>query len=330
MPPSPAIPGQRKRTAKAHAASKDAPKPKVSRANEKPLSIPGKDGGPDATVHVGDCRDVLTTIPEAAAGKVDLIFADPPFNWSATYDRWEDDLPHNEYLDFTYAWLAACVKALRPGGSLWVNIPDDWAAEIVVYLKGKCRMELANWCIWHYRFGQNTRSRFISSKVHALYFVKPESAKGKRTWNHLEIVEPSDRATTYGDKRTLSKRDGVPPGMRVPMDVWYGKFWGRIQGNNKERAARHHNQLPEIYLARVIRACSNEGDVVIDPFLGSGTTGVVAHKLKRRFIGIEFSPENAASAAARIKKGPHRDPSAPFEGSPIFKTRRSLDLESEP
>ena len=120
MPPSPAIPGQRKRTAKAHAASKDAPKPKAARSNEKPLSIPGKEGGPSATVLVGDCREVLMKIPEAATGKVDLIFADPPFNWSATYDRWSDDLPHNEYLDFTYAWLDACVKALRPGGSLWV------------------------------------------------------------------------------------------------------------------------------------------------------------------------------------------------------------------
>lgn len=318
------MPGQRKRTAKAHAASKVAPRRKSAVAGDAEHTIPGHEGGPDATVLVGDCREKLSAIPQAKAGKVDLIFADPPFNWSATYDRWEDDLPHNEYLEFTYDWLKACVKALRPGGALWVNIPDDWAAEIVVFLK-KCGMEMANWCIWHYRFGQNTRSRFISSKVHALYFVKPG---GKRTWKHLDIVEPSDRATTYGDKRTLSKRDGVPPGMRVPMDVWYGKYWGRIQGNNKERRAKHHNQLPEIYLARVIRACSDEGDVVIDPFLGSGTTGVVARALKRRFIGIEFSPENAASAVERIRKGPHRDPAAPFDGSPIFKTRRSLAAES--
>jgi site-specific DNA-methyltransferase (adenine-specific) len=322
MSPSPAIPGQRKRTAKAHAASQTPSKVKA-KPGKREIVIDGHDGGPGASVFIGDCREIFPTIPEAAAGKVDLIFADPPFNWSATYDRWEDDLPHNEYLDFTYAWLEACVKALRPGGSLWVNIPDDWAAEIVVYLK-KSGMEMANWCIWHYRFGQNTRSRFISSKVHALYFVKPG---GERTWKHLDILEPSDRLTTYGDKRTLSKRDGVPAGMRVPMDVWYGKYWGRIQGNNKERRSHHHNQLPEIYLARVIRACSEPGDIVIDPFLGSGTTGVVARALKRRFIGIEFSPENAASAADRIKNGPHRDPAAPFDASPIFKTRRSLETD---
>ena len=112
----------------------------------------------------------------------------------------------------------------------------------------------------------------------------------------------SDRASTYGDKRTLNKKDGMPAGMRVPMDVWYGPNWGRIQGNNKERRPRHHNQLPEVYLERVIEACSNPGDLVMDPFLGSGTTGVVAHALKRRFIGCEFSPDNARSAFERIHK----------------------------
>lgn len=316
----------RKRTAKAHAASKDPELKAPPKSSKNTHDIAGVDGGPAAQILVGDCRTILPTIPEVATGKVDLIFADPPFNWSAPYDRWVDDMPHNKYLDFTYEWTRLCANALRPGGAFWINIPDDWAAEIVVFLKGKCGLELANWCIWHYRFGQNTRARFISSKVHALYFVKPG---GVRTWNHLDILEPSDRATTYGDKRTLSKRDGVPPGMRVPMDVWYGKYWGRIQGNNKERRSRHHNQLPEIYLARVVRACSNEEDLVIDPFLGSGTTGVVAHALKRRFIGIEFSKENAASALQRFEKGPHRDPRAPFGGSAIFETRRSLNEPSE-
>jgi site-specific DNA-methyltransferase (adenine-specific) len=319
----------RKRVAKAHAASKDPALARPARSSNAQHTIPSKTGGPDASVLVGDCRVILPVIPEAAASKVDLIFADPPFNWSVPYDRWADCMPDDQYLAFTHEWTSACADALRPGGALWINIPDDWAAEIVVHLKRTVGLELANWCIWHYRFGQNARSRFISSKVHALYFVKPGGGGRDRTFNSIDIAEPSDRATTYGDKRTLSKRDGMPAGLRVPMDVWYGKFWGRIQGNNKERRSRHHNQLPEIYLARVVRACSNPGDLVIDPFLGSGTTGVVAHALSRRFIGIEFSPENAASAAERIKKGPHRDPTAPFESTPIFQTRRSLRIGSD-
>jgi DNA modification methylase len=264
---------------------------------------------PQLRIYTGDCRTIIPRIPEAAAGQFDLVFADPPFNWNRAYDEWDDGMPREDYLKFTREWLDLCAAALRPGGSFWVNIPDDTAAEIVVHLKS-IGLEMENWCIWHYRFGQNTKERFINSKVHALWFVKPAPSQGNgrrcRTWNATEILEPSDRATTYFDPRTENKRDGMPAGMRVPMDVWYGPYWGRIQGNNKERRARHDNQLPEVYLERVIRACSNEGDLVMDPFLGSGTTGVVAHALKRRFVGCEYSEANAASSLERIQAGPTR------------------------
>lgn len=260
---------------------------------------------PEARVYVGDCRELLPRIPEVRAGVVDLVFADPPFNWNRAYDEWDDRMPEKEYLQFTRDWLDLCIGALRPGGALWVNIPDDWAAEIVVHLKDR-GLAMENWCIWHYRFGQNTTGRYINSKVHALYFLKGEARGKLRTWNAQEVLEPSDRATTYFDKRTLAKTDGMPAGMRVPMDVWYGQYWGRVQGNNTERRGYHDNQLPEVYLERVIRSTSNEGDLVLDPFLGSGTTGVVAHALRRRFIGTEFSEKNAESAVARMRAGPVR------------------------
>jgi DNA modification methylase len=95
------------------------------------------------------------------------------------------------------------------------------------------------------------------------------------------------------------------------MDVWYGPFWGRVQGNNKERRHYHDNQLPEAYLERVVLCSSNEGDLVLDPFLGSGTTGVVAHALKRRFIGCEFSVQNGKNAYERMAAGPVRKLGSP-------------------
>ena len=257
---------------------------------------------PSTRVYVGDCRELIPQIPQCAAHKVDLIFADPPFNWQVKYDEWDDGLPRDEYLKFTENWLDACVAALAPRGSLWVNIPDDTAAEIVVYLKNEHKLAMINWCVWHYRFGQNRLGSFIQSKVHALYFVKDAD---HRVWNKDDILEPSDRATTYFDPRTHNKKIGTN-GLRVPMDVWYGKYWGRIQGNNKERRPNHQNQLPEVYLERVIRACSDEGMLVMDPFLGSGTTGLIARELNRRFIGTEYSRANAKSAFERIKEGPIR------------------------
>jgi len=281
---------------------------------------------PELRVYIGDCRQRLSGVPEVRAGVVDLVFADPPFNWNRAYDKWDDAMPREDYLAFTREWLDLCIGALRPGGALWVNIPDDTAAEIVMHLKGR-GLEMENWCIWHYRFGQNIKTRFINSKVHALYFTKPAGFDGpQRTWNVDAVLEPSDRATTYFDPRTYDKKDGVAAGMRTPLDVWYGQYWGRIQGNNKERRPNHDNQLPEVYLERVIRACSNAGDLVMDPFLGSGTTGVMAHALKRRFIGCEFSAENAKSAFARIKKGTTRplgDGAQINEGSAIFAPRRT-------
>ncbi len=311
---------------------------------------------------MGDCRNMLLQIKEVRAGTVDLVFADPPFNWKRAYDRWNDDMPEREYLEFTYDWLDLCVRALRPGGAMWVNIPDDWAAEIVCYLKGRPvslsggegakateasgrsqttlrtvpkPMHMQNWCVWHYRFGQNTTERFINSKVHALYFTRDEALgwggssnapepvrhAGQRIWNPDAVLEMSDRAAIYEDPRTLSKKDGIAPGMRVPMDVWYGKFWGRVQGNNKERRGYHDNQLPEVYLERVIRACSKEGDLVLDPFVGSGTTAVVAHALGRHFIGTEFSSANAKSASERIKAGPIRLGESQGQSSAIFPHR---------
>ncbi len=230
---------------------------------------------------------------------MDIVFADPPFNWDVNYGKWQDNMPRDEYLKFTYEWLDACLRVLAPHGSIWVNIPDDTAAEVVVYLKGK-NLTMMNWCIWHFRFGQCRNSNFIVSKVHVLYFVKDPA---KRIWNPDQVREPSDRATTYADART---RRTQTPGLRVPLDVWYGQYWGRIQGNNKERRAKHENQIPEVYMDRVIRACSNEGNLVLDPFLGSGTTSTVARALRRRSIGIEYSKAIAKSAFERIKHGPVR------------------------
>jgi site-specific DNA-methyltransferase (adenine-specific) len=251
---------------------------------------------PATDVYVGDCRAVLAALPERS---VDLLFADPPFNWDVAYGEWDDARPRQEYLSFTHEWLDACLRVLGPRGSLWVNIPDDTAAEVVVHLKQR-GLVMINWCIWHFRFGQHRVGNFIVSKVHALYFARD---RDDRTWNPQEVLEPSDRAAIYADRRTRTTRQ---PGLRVPLDVWYGPHWGRIQGNNRERRKNHQNQIPEVYLERVIRACSNEGDLVLDPFLGSGTTCTVARGLQRRSIGIEYSAANAASAFARIEAGPVR------------------------
>lgn len=247
---------------------------------------------PDTRLYIGDCRDILPALPDR--GSVDLVFADPPFNWEVPYDNWEDGMPRDAYERFTFDWLDGCLEALAPHGSIWVNVPDDTAAEVVMHLKRR-GLVMINWCVWHFRFGQNRESSFIMSKVHALYFAKDPDA---RIWRPERIMEPSDRASIYGDPRTQAKERHA--GRRVPMDVWYGPWWGRVQGNNRERRSQHHNQLPEAYLERVILACSDQDSLVLDPFCGSGTTSTVARAYGRRSITIEHGPANAASAWERI------------------------------
>jgi len=251
---------------------------------------------PATDIYVGDNREIL---PYIKAESVDLIFADPPFNLDVDYGEWRDNLPRETYIRFTYEWLDACLRVLAPHGSIWINIADDTAAEVVMYLKQK-GLSMINWCIWHFRFGQCQNASFIVSKVHVLYFVKDPTG---RIWNPSQVLEPSDRATTYADPRT---RKTQTPSLRVPLDVWYGQYWGRIQGNNKERRRSHKNQIPELYMERVIRACSKEGNLVLDPFLGSGTTCMVARALNRRSVGIELSGKIAKSAFESVQGGPAR------------------------
>jgi len=251
-----------------------------------------------ARVLVGDCRDLIPGI----AGPLDLIFADPPFNIGVDYGDGGDgdSMSAGAYRDFTADWVGLCAGKLRPGGSLFVHVGDGCVYDVLAAADA-AGLERVNWIIWHYRFGQYTAARFIPSKAHLFWLVRPPLSE--RTWNLKEAQEDSVRLK-MGDKRVGDS----PHGGRRPMcDVWYGPLLGRVQGNNRERRPLHPNQLPEMYLSRVIRVASNPGDRVLDPFTGSGTTGTVAVSLGRDFIGIERNPDFAASAIARIRAGAVRD-----------------------
>jgi site-specific DNA-methyltransferase (adenine-specific) len=124
------------------------------------------------------------------------------------------------------------------------------------------------------------------------------------TWNPESVLVESDRASTYGDKRIHETENG---GKRLPGTVWGipsdGPFWGRVQGNSRERRKGHPNQLPEVYLERLLLAYTNAGDRVLDPFAGSGTTATVAGALGRSCVTIDTSQQNVESVADRIEKG---------------------------
>jgi site-specific DNA-methyltransferase (adenine-specific) len=204
-----------------------------------------------------------------------------------------------EYLTWLHKVIEVSSSKLRPGGAFWLHLPDALVVHGYMALRF-CGLVPVNWVILHQEFGQYTDLRFIPSKVHGLYFVRPG---GLRVWNVREALEPSLRAR-IGDKRVRTARFR---GSRPWLDVWYGENLGRVQGNNAERWRNHPNQLPELYLARIIRATTRVGDRILDPCLGSGTTAVVGAALWRPVWGVEKNGALCRSAVARIKRGCVRD-----------------------
>jgi site-specific DNA-methyltransferase (adenine-specific) len=248
----------------------------------------------------GDCLEHLADLPP---GCVDLAFADPPFNIGYDYDVYHDRQSRADYLAWTERWLAEVRRVLAPAGALYVAIGDEYAAEVKVRLDA-LGLELRNWIVWHYTFGVHCTRKFNRSHAHVLYYV----ADPKRfTFNADAVRVPSARQTTYADRR-------ANPAGKVPDDTWVLRpqeeercfrpdsdtwFVPRVCGTFKERTG-HPCQMPEAVLERIVRVSSNPDDLVLDPFAGSGTTLAVAHRLGRRYLGIELSAEYAEGIRRRL------------------------------
>lgn len=264
----------------------------------------------------GDCLASMAALP---AGCLDLIFADPPYNIGYPYDKYEDTLEEDQYVQWTNQWVDACARLLKPSGSLYILIGDEYAAQTRMHLRTlekEGKLVFRNWIIWHYTFGQNCRSKFNRSHAHLFYCVGPAALKGVKlanmpfTFNKEAVAVPSARQTTYADAR-------ANPSGKMPDDTWYlrpqeadGSFFrpdedtwylSRLCGTFKERQGWHPCQLPEALLERIIGLSSNPGDVVFDPFTGSGTTLAVAARMGRQWLGCELSEDYAARALQRIE-----------------------------
>jgi site-specific DNA-methyltransferase (adenine-specific) len=246
------------------------------------------------TLVQGDCIEWLNRQEE---GFVDLVFADPPFNIGYKYDVYEDRKGYQEYYDWTHEWMAACERVLKPTGAFWVAIGAEYAAEVRM-IGRQLGLTLRNWVMWHYTFGQNAKAKFARAHTHLFYFTKSPT---DFTFNREAVAVLSDRQKEYNDKRAASLG-------RMPFDVW--TEFPRVCGTFGERKGWHPCQMPEALLARIVRACSNRDELVLDPFAGSGTTLVVAKKLGRRYLGTELSEDYATNVRERLTETDAPDPDA--------------------
>ena len=285
-------------------------------------------------IHQGDCVELLGAIEDES---IDLAFADPPFNIGFEYDEYHDDHEDEDYLEWCEQWIGQLYRVLKPTGAFWLAIGDEYAAELKVAAK-EIGFTPRNWIVWYYTFGQNCTRKFNRSHAHLFHFVKDEELHTFNAQDPLVRV-PSARALVYGDRRANPKG-------RLPDDTWVLRpqdlrdqsdalqpmddtwFFSRVAGTFKERQGFHGCQMPEQLLGRIVRISSNEGDVVLDPFAGSGTTLAVAKKLGRRPIGLELSTDYAKYGNERLEACSPGDelngPADPVASSPTTAAGRRL------
>lgn len=253
---------------------------------------------PNVNLFHADCRDFLAIHKHELEGQVDAVITDPPFNIGQAYDEHDDDVCASDYEQFFREWVFGISTAIKVGGVVAINVPDA-LVNLTLNTALSYGLQRIDWVIWHYRFGQCVNSKFISSKTHCLIFRYGGTS---HTWNP-QLVE-SDRYSKYNDARTLQTDT---PGKRVPFDVWStendGPHWSRLVGNNLEKVPNHPNQLPEKYIERLVLSYTNPGDLIFEPFGGTGTVPVVAAALGRRCICVELSQAYCDDIKTRLEKG---------------------------
>ena len=227
----------------------------------------------------GDCVTVLKNFRNAV---VDTVFADPPFNIGKQYrENTNDDLPDHEYLNWCKTWLAECVRVLKPGGSLFIYNLPKWNIPIGAYL-GELGMEFRHWIGIEISACLPIPGRLHPSHYSLLYYSKgkPKTFRRIRT-PILKCRHCGGEVKDYGGHRGAMNPNGV-----TLKDVWTDippvRHW---KFNSKNRKA---NALSTKILDRVVEMSTVPGDVVLDPFGGSGTTFVVCEAKERRWLGVEI------------------------------------------
>ncbi len=320
----------------------------------RPLGLPI-----NQIVHA-DSIDYLNSLPPAW---VDLVFADPPFNIGYLYHSYEDKKDVDEYVDWSEKWMRAIYRVLKPTGSFYLAIGDEFAADLCTVARRKIGFHMRNWIIWHYTFGQQTKKMFAKSHTHILYFSKEKPVAGMTNikFNPDAVRVASARQTTYGDHRAnprgklpddtwflrpqetnfaesgyrqfVEQNKDIPADQLLPVDffdptsdTW---FVSRVCGTFKEREGWHGCQMPIAILDRIIKASSDPGDIVLDPFNGSGTTAVSAAMLGRKYVGIDQSAEYVKFAQARLEHANTHVPERVSQSNKNAKRPEQPDVASE-
>ena len=233
----------------------------------------------------GDAIEEMTKIPDKS---ITLITADPPYNLNKDYGNYQDNLKFNEYLDFSRKWLLQAKRILKDNGSIYLFMGMRYISYIYVILEQELRMTFNSWITWFYTQGIGKVKGFSPRHDDILFFTKHPK-------NY--IFNLNDVRVPQKFYRSVNNMRGANPG-----NVWQFSHVHYCNGNRQP----HPTQKPEGLFERMIRASSNVGDMILDPFAGSGTALRVCQQLNRNCIGIDINPSYIKMIQKRL--------SEPFNG----------------
>jgi len=264
-------------------------------------------------IYWGDAVEVLKK--DIQDSSIDLIFADPPYNIGKKFEGFVDRWPSDKaYAEWCYKWLDLCIAKLKPNGSMYVMSSTQSMPYLDLYLRDK--LTTLSRIVWYYdSSGVQARKYFGSMYEPILFCVKDPK---NYTFNAHDIkVE----AKTGAKRKLIDYRKPVPTkysSEKVPGNVWQ---FPRVRYRMKEYED-HPAQKPEALLERIIKASSNPGDVVLDPFSGTFTTSAVAQRLGRKTIGIELQEEYVKIGLRRLNIQTH------YKGELLPLPKKSFELKN--
>jgi site-specific DNA-methyltransferase (adenine-specific) len=262
-------------------------------------------------LYQGDCLQLLSALPNES---VDLVFADPPFNLGKEYGEGiSDRMEADQYLIWSQQWLSESIRVLKPGGSLFIfNLPK-WCIEYGAYLNRQ-GMSFRHWIACRMPKAFPRGKKMSPAHYGLLYYTKGEPAVFNKVYTPIQVCRHcGGEIRDYGGHRKKLNQQGINlmDVWDAPEDVWEDaseadstteilwtlteEMWTDIPPvRHRRHKKRVPNELAPIMLERIIAMASNPGQVVVDPFGGSGTTFYAAQKLKRYWIGSEIGDTDPA------------------------------------
>lgn len=258
-----------------------------------------------------DALEALRTLPD---NSVDLIFADPPYNigknFNGKIEKWDTE---ESYLEWCYEWLDLCIQKLKLNGSFYVMTATQFMPYFDIHLRKK--LTILSRLVWYYDSSGVQAKKYYGSMYEPILFCVKD--KNNYTFNTNDILV---EAKTGAKRKLIDYRKAVPTvynSEKVPGNVWE---FSRVRYRMDEYE-NHPTQKPISLLERIIKASSNEGDLVLDPFSGTFTTCFVAKELNRKSIGIELQDEYVKIGLRRLQLAEE------FKGEKLEKEIRTFETE---